>query len=128
MQQFQKTEQTYIPQNKVSLIKTIDEFIFNNFKLPNDNLKEISSFIKEDNELEKIIYELTDLIKKEFPKDVLQLKFYDEFEEFELILEIGIFTSFDEETSFEKEKNLENYLYDNYNWNSSDKLLITMEY
>ena len=44
------------------------------------------------------------------------------------MLEIGIYTSFDEETSFEKEKNLENYLYDNYNWNSSDKLLITMEY
>lgn len=72
--------------------------------------------------------ELPGLIKKEFPNDEMQIKFYDEFQEYELQLEIGVFTSFDEKTSFEKEKMLENILYDKYDWDSADKILIMMEY
>ncbi|WP_298499171.1 hypothetical protein [uncultured Methanobrevibacter sp.] len=100
------------------------KLIGDNFKIHGDNPNKIYSFIKKDNELEKIIFDLPNLIKKEFPHDKLQIK----FNETELILEVGIFTSFGEKTSFEKEKKLENQLYDNYNWDSADKILIVMEY
>lgn len=127
--EFQKVERTYVSNVEHALNNTnILEFIKNNFKIPDDNLKEISSFIKKDSELEKIIFELPNMIKKEFPNDKLQIRFYDEFTEDELILEVGIFTSFGEKTSFEKEKKLENMLYENYGWDSADKVLIIMEY
>ena len=128
MQYFQKTEQIYVPQTEMTPIQDISKFVLDCFKIPDNNLEEITSFIKKDKELEKIIYDLPNLIKKEFPKDDIQIKFYDEFQEYELMLEIGIFTSFDEESSFEKEKSLENYLYDNYDWDAVDKVLIIMEY
>ena len=76
----------------------------------------------------RILFELPKLIKTEFPNDEIQIRFYEEFKQDELILEIGIFTSFDEKSSFEKEKKLENQLYDKYNWDSADKILIIMEY
>ncbi|MBQ2666803.1 hypothetical protein [Methanobrevibacter sp.] len=104
------------------------ELIKNNFKIPNNDLDNIISFIDEDEELKKIIFELPSIIRKEFPDDDMQIKFYDEFQESELILEVGIFSSFDEKSSFEKEKSLENNLYEKYDWDSVDKILILMEY
>lgn len=127
--EFQEADRSYNPIIEPNFDNNaLSEFLTDNFKIPNNNLSEITSFINKDNELKKIIFELPDLIKKEFPQDEIQIRFYDEFKEDELILEVGIFSSFDEKTSFEKEKILENRLYDKYNWNSADKLLIIMEY
>lgn len=127
--EFQEADRSYNPIIEPNFDNNaLNEFLTDNFKIPNNNLSEITSFIDKDNELKKIIFELPDLIKKEFPQDEIQIRFYDEFKEDELILEVGILSSFDEKTSFEKEKILENRLYDKYNWNSADKLLIIMEY
>ena len=127
--EFQKTERIYHPHTDYKFDSNgLTEFLTDNFTIPNDNLKDISSFIDKDEELKRILLELPDLIKKEFPNDKVQIKFYEEFKQDELILEIGIFTSFDEKSSFEKEKKLENALYDKYNWDSADKILIIMEY
>ena len=129
MQEFQKAEIPYVPVNEAQLNKKdISEFIVKNYEIPDNDLNNISSFIEQDGELEKIILELPDLIKVEFPNDNIQIRFYEEFREFELLLEIGIFTSFDVDVSFEKEKRLERKLYDLYDWDSADKILIIMEY
>lgn len=126
---FQKAENPYVGSSEPKFDNNdIAELIKNNFKIPDNNLDNIISFIEEDNELKKIIFELPSLIKKEFPNDDKQIKFYDEFQEDELMLEVGIFSSFDEKTSFEKEKTLENQLYEKYDWDSADKILILMEY
>ena len=101
--EFQKTERIYHPHTDYKFDSNgLTEFLTDNFTIPDDNLKDISSFIDKDEELKRILLELPDLIKKEFPNDKVQIKFYEEFKQDELILEIGIFTSFDEKTSFEK--------------------------
>ncbi|MDO5832020.1 MAG: hypothetical protein Q4Q14_04195 [Methanobrevibacter sp.] len=126
---FQKTERIYYPNTDYKFNSDeLTEFLTDNFTIPDDNLNEISCFIDKDKELKRILFELPELIKKEFPNDEIQIRFYEEFKQAELILEIGIFTSFDEKSSFEKEKKLENQLYDKYNWDSADKILIIMEY
>ena len=125
--EFQKTERIYHTNNDYKFNSNdLTEFLTNNFAIPDENLKDLSCFIDKDDELKRIMLELPSLIKKEFPNDKVQIKFYEEFKQDELILEIGIFTSFDEKTSFEKEKKLENALYDKYNWDSADKILIIM--
>ena len=114
---FQKTERIYYPNTDYKFNSDVlTEFLTDNFTIPDDNLNEISCFIDKDKELKRILFELPELIKKEFPNDEIQIRFYEEFKQDELILEIGIFTSFDEKSSFEKEKKLENQLYDKYNW------------
>ena len=67
------------------------------------------------------------LIKTEFAFEKLEIKFYDEFQEDELMLVIGIFTSGDIESSLIKEEKLERKLYQLYNKSSADKLLLIVE-
>lgn len=55
--EFQKTEMQYMPKRKVKSNKEyLADFLKNNFKMPDNNLNEIVSFINEDSELEKIIW------------------------------------------------------------------------
>lgn len=125
---FQKAEQAYCPNVEPEFDNDdIEDFLIENFKIPDNNLNQISSLINEYGELKKIILDLPEMIKKEFPNDEMQIRFYDEFQEYELILEIGIFSSFDEESSFEKEKRLDRLLYDKYDCDAADKIIILME-
>ncbi|WP_407422381.1 hypothetical protein [Methanobrevibacter sp.] len=128
IQKFQETERIFAPsyKEKTGTI-TLEKFIIKNFQIPDDDLKKICEFISGDCELEKIIFELPNLILSEITYDKLQIKFYDEFQEDYLQLEIGIFTPIDIITSLKAEEKLEKKLYELYGSNSADKLLLIME-
>lgn len=128
IQKFQETERIFIPsyEEKTSTI-TLEKFIKENFQIPNDDLKKICEFVSHDKELEKIIFELPNLIQKEITYDKLQIKFYEEFQEDYLQLEINIFTSIDTITSLKIEDRLEQRLYELFESNSADKILLIME-
>lgn len=128
IQKFQETERIFIPsyEEKTSTI-TLEKFIKENFQIPNDDLKKICEFVSHDKELEKIIFELPNLIQKEITYDKLQIKFYEEFQEDYLQLEVNIFTSIDTLISLEIEDRLEQRLYELFESNSADKILLIME-
>lgn len=128
IQKFQETERIFIPsyEEKTSTI-TLEKFIIENFQIPNDDLKKICEFVSNDTELEKIIFELPNLIQSEITYDKLQIKFYEEFQEDYLQLEINIFTSIDTITSLKIEDRLEQRLYELFESNSADKILLIME-
>ncbi|WP_405305758.1 hypothetical protein [Methanobrevibacter sp.] len=128
IQKFQETERIFIPsyEEKTSTI-TLEKFIIENFQIPNDDLKKICEFVSNDTELEKIIFELPNLIQSEINYDKLQIKFYEEFQEDYLQLEINIFTSIDTITSLKIEDLLEQRLYELFESNSADKILLIME-
>ncbi|MBQ6099619.1 MAG: hypothetical protein IJL02_07130 [Methanobrevibacter sp.] len=128
IQKFQKAERVFVPSDESKLTtQNLEEFILNNFRVPDDDLGRISRFIASDLDLKKIIFDLPGLIKTEFAFEKLEIKFYDEFQEDELMLVIGIFTSGDIESSLIKEEKLERKLYQLYNKSSADKLLLIVE-
>ena len=128
IQKFQETERIFIPsyEEKTNTI-TLEKFIKENFQIPNDDLKKICEFVSHDKELEKIIFELPNLIQKEITYDKLQIKFYEEFQEDYLQLEVNIFTSIDTLISLKIEDRLEQRLYELFESNSADKILLIME-
>lgn len=128
IQKFQETERIFVPsyEEKTSTI-TLEKFITENFQIPNDDLKKICEFVSHDRELEKIIFELPNLIQKEITYEKLQIKFYEEFQEDYLQLEVNIFTSIDTITSLKIEDLLEQRLYELFESNSADKILLIME-
>ena len=128
IQKFQETERIFVPsyEEKTSTI-TLENFIKENFQIPNEDLKKICEFVSHDRELEKIIFELPNLIQKEIAYEKLQIKFYEEFQEDYLQLEVNIFTSIDTITSLKIEDLLEQRLYELFESNSADKILLIME-
>ena len=128
IQKFQKTERIFIPSYKEKTgTMTLEKFLMENFQVPDDDFEKICRFIRQDSGLEKIIIELPNLIQSEITYDKLQIKFYEEFQEDYLQLEINVFTPIDTVTSLKVEEKLEEKLYELYDHNSADKLLIIME-
>lgn len=128
IQKFQKTERIFIPsyKEKTGTI-TLEKFLMENFQVPDDDFEKICRFVRQDRGLEKIIIELPNLIQSEITYDKLQIKFYEEFQEDYLQLEVNVFTPIDAVTSLKVEEKLEKRLYELYDHNSADKLLIIME-
>ena len=127
MHKFQKANQIFIPSHEKTSTMSLKNFIMDNFLIPDNDLERICEFISKDNELEKIIFQLPFLIQREISYDKLQIKFYDEFQEDYLQLEVLISTSTDVVTSLKIEYALERELYDLFDSNSADKLLVIME-
>lgn len=128
IQKFQETERIFVPsyEKKTSTI-SLEKFITENFQIPDDDLERICEFINQDSELEKIIFELPALIRNEITYDKIQIRFYAEFQEDYLQLEINIFTSIDPVSSLNVEDKLEQKLYELYGSNSADKILLIMK-
>ena len=129
IQKFQEAEKIFIPSNDVGdETQNLKNFIVKNFQIPDNDLKRIINFINEDEELEKLILNVPALIQSEVSYDKLEMKFYEEFQYDELILEVTAFTSnLDIENCLKKEDELIHKLYDQYNEQSSDKILIFIE-
>ena len=76
IQKFQESERIFIPTTKIkNSTRTLEKFITENFELPDNNLKQINSFIKQDMDLENLIYDLPQLIQKEVIFQKMQIKF-----------------------------------------------------
>ncbi len=128
MQRFQEAEHVFVPADiKTTSTENLKNFITKNFQIPDNNIEKICKFIKQDKELEKIIFELPDTIKNEVHYDNIQITFYDEFQEDELILEITIISKLDFNTQLKKEDEFIHILYKKYIESSVDKILIFIE-
>lgn len=128
IQNFQKAERIFIQQsNRQTNTMNLENFIKENFEIPDNDLERICEFIIQDNDLEKIILNLPHMIQRETPYKKLLIKFYDEFQEDYLQLEVSIITSMDIANSLKVEDKLEQKLYELYDLNSADKILLIME-
>ena len=128
IQKYQKAERIFAPSNNIkNTYDNLEKFMIENFKIPDNDLKRIYQFIREDNNLEKIIYDLLRLIQSEISYNRLQIKFYDEFQDDELVLEVTAFSSLNIENILKKEDELIHRLYENYAEKSVNKILIFIE-
>ena len=128
IQKYQKAERIFAPSNNIkNTYGNLEKFIIENFQIPDNDLKRICQFIREDNNLEKIIYDLPRLIQSEISYNRLQIKFYDEFQDDEVVLEITAFSSLNIENILKKEDEIIHRLYENYSEKSADKILIFIE-
>jgi uncharacterized protein (DUF1697 family) len=128
IQKYQKAERIFAPSNNIkNTYDNLEKFMIENFQIPDNDLKRICQFIREDNTLEKIIYDLPRLIQSEISYNRLQIKFYDEFQDDELVLEVTAFSSLNIENILKKEDELIHRLYENYSEKSVDKILIFIE-
>lgn len=128
IQKFQESERIFISTDKLqNSTRTLEKFITENFELPDNNLKQINSFIKQDTDLENLIYDLPQLIQKEVTYQKMQIKFFDEFQDDELILEITVFSRLKIDEILNKEDAFIHRLYEKYPEKSADKVLIFIE-
>lgn len=128
IQKYQKAERIFAPSNNIkNTYDNLEKFMIENFKIPDNDLKRICQFIRKDNTLEKIIYDLPRLIQSEISYNRLQIKFYDEFQDDELVLEVTAFFSLNIENILKKEDELIHRLYENYSEKSVNKILIFIE-
>ena len=124
MLNFQKAEQIYIPPDTGLKKQNLEEYITNNFQLPDNDLKRICEFVHEDPELEDLIYNLKDIVKTKLDliKD-MQINFYPEFQEEELVLEIQVLTDLGIDDSLKVERKIDKILYKKYSESTTDKIL-----
>ena len=128
IQKYQKAERIFAPSNNIkNTYGNLEKFMIENFQIPDNDLKRICQFIRKDNTLEKIIYDLPRLIQSEISYNRLQIKFYDEFQDDELVLEVTAFSSLNIENILKKEDEIIHRLYENYSEKSADKILIFIE-
>ena len=128
IQKYQKAERIFAPSNNIkNTYDNLEKFMIENFQIPDNDLKRICQFIRKDNTLEKIIYDLPRLIQSEISYNRLQIKFYDEFQDDEVVLEITAFSSLNIENILKKEDEIIHRLYENYSEKSADKILIFIE-
>ena len=121
IQKFQESERIFISTDKIqNSTRTLEKFITENFEIPDNNLKQINSFIKQDTDLEN-------LIQKEVTYQKMQIKFFDEFQDDELILEITIFSRLKIDEVLNHENAFIHRLYEKYPEKSADKVLIFIE-
>lgn len=105
----------------------LKDFISQNFEIPGDNLDNICSFIENDGNLEKIIFDLPSFIRHQMKYEKLKINFKDELEEDFIHLEVGIFSTLDIQNLLKLENELEEQLYDLYDWDSCDKIILNVE-
>ncbi len=128
IQKFQESERIFISTNEIqNSTKSLENFIGEHFEVPDNNLKQIYKFIKQDINLENLIYDLPHLIQKEVTYQKMQIKFYDEFQDDELILEITVFSRLNIEDVLKHEEKFIHRLYEKYPEKSADKVLIFIE-
>lgn len=80
----------------------LEEFLENHFEFPSDNIDEIQRFIEHDNELEKIIYDLPQIVSNELPYNEISFDFMKETDPSEKILEIVIYSELESKILLQK--------------------------
>ena len=118
-------ENRYIP---VQIMKDndieLEKFLKEHFEFPSDNLIEIIGFISEDEELEKIIYDLPDIVSRYLTYDKITFDFMKETDWNEKILEIIIYSNLSENESFQKEDDISDGIIDNYPKTMSEFIIL----
>ena len=105
----------------------LEKFLDRNFEFPSDNFDDIKNFISEDEELEKIIYGLPEIVSKEFSESPISLDFTEYCLPDEDILEIVIKTPFDGETTSHKKNLILDEIFTKYS-KTTNEYYISMEF
>jgi hypothetical protein len=92
----------------------LDLFLKNHFEFPSDNLNEIRKFIAQDYELEKMIYDLPQIVSNELNYKKISFDFMKETDPNEKILEIVIYSELESEILLQKEDLICDMLIDKY--------------
>ena len=122
MQHFQNKENTYKSPDTTFKKQNLEEYITNNFLFPDNDLERICDFIRKDNGLENLIYDLKSIAKTKLDEIIcMKINFYPEFQEVELMLEIEILTNLDFETANEIEDEINIKIMEIYDDSTTDK-------
>ena len=122
MQHFQNKENTYKSPDTTFKKQNLEEYITNNFLFPDNDLERICDFIRKDNGLENLIYDLKSIAKTKLDEiTCMKINFYPEFQEVELMLEIEILTNLDFETANEIEDEINIKIMEIYDDSTTDK-------
>ena len=122
MQHFQNKENTYKSPDTTFKKQNLEEYITNNFLLPDNDLERICDFIRKDNGLENLIYDLKSIAKTRLDEITgMKINFYPEFQEVELMLEIEILTNLDFETAHKIEDDINIKIMEIYDDSTTDK-------
>lgn len=92
----------------------LEYFLKNHFEFPSDNLNEIQIFIAQDDELEKIIYDLPQIVSNELNFNKITFDFMKETDPGEKILEIVIYSESESKILLKKEDLICDILIDKY--------------
>lgn len=92
----------------------LEEFLKNHFKLPSNNIAEINDFIHNDKEMEKIIFDLPEILSKELKYSNISIDFMKETDPSEKILEIVVYSDLESKTLLQKEDLICDMLIDKY--------------
>ena len=106
----------------------LKSFLKQEFEFPSKNLDEINQFINKDNELKKIIYDLPKEISSKLPYNKISLDFMKETDPSEKILEIVIYSRFDEEILLKKEDMISDKLIDKYPKTTLEYIILVEPY
>ncbi|MBR4447647.1 hypothetical protein [Methanobrevibacter sp.] len=125
-----------IPQNDASIgfdiqvneKEKLKEFLKNHYEFPSDNLNDIVDFISEDQELEKIVYDLPNLISKEINYRRISFDFMKETDPNEKILEIIIYSDADEKILIKKEDLISDEIIDSYPRTINEYIILVEDY
>jgi uncharacterized protein YggU (UPF0235/DUF167 family) len=93
---------------------SLEEFLKNNFKFPSSNFNEIKGFIGKDKEMEKIIFDLPEILSKELRYTNLSIDFMKETDPSEKILEIVVYSDLESKILLQKEDLICDMLIDKY--------------
>lgn len=93
---------------------SLEEFLKNHFKFPSSNFYEIKGFIGKDPEMEKIIFDLPEILSKELQYSNLSIDFMKETDSSEKILEIVVYSDLESKTLLQKEDLICDMLIDKY--------------
>ena len=113
--------------NSSNIDVTLEEFLKKNFEFPSNNINDIKELIREDYELEKIIYGLPEIISKEFQQSPILLDFTEYTLPNEDVLEIVIKTPYDGEITSNKKDVILNEIFTKYS-KTTNEYYISMEF
>lgn len=121
-------ENTFIsPVNTPNTDVKLEKFLNDHFEFPSSNLNDIKNFISEDDELEKIIYGLPEIISKEFPQSPILLDFTQYSFPEDNVLEIVIKSQYDGETTSNKKDIIITKIFTEYS-KTTNEYFISMEF
>ena len=135
-QNYSQKLEMQIPQNDASIgldlpvneKEKLKEFLKTQYEFPSDNLSKIRDFISEDQELEKIVYDLPNLLSREISYRKISFDFMKETDPNEKILEIIIYSDEDEKILIKKEDIISDGIIDRYPKTINEYIILVESY
>ena len=107
---------------------TLEEFLKDNFNFPSSNSDEIKGFIDNDDEMEKIIFDLPEILSEELQYTNISIDFMKETDPSEKILEIVVYCDLESKILLQKEDLICDMLIDKYPKSKLEYIILVNPY